>query len=301
MTRLGALVVAASLLASLSTAQPAPQSTGSAAPTTKTVIKVDHRTVGPLVSRHVTLRDGEEFTILVQKTLPELFKYELQAFKQLPSGPVSFALGAYAEADLVDQPAPGVHHKEYGGYLLRVTQVAGITSPVKVGSSVTLADFSLLLAVTTAGWEIETAGAFTASRLKDPQYYLDENKLVSRNKGAEDVATLGAGVFIHLYHTAHPKVAMSFGVSINNSNRTTYYLGPSLRLGGKAFLTAGVTAGPVARLPTGVLLGQELTEQNALANLPTRTSWSAFVSVSYSFLGASDVLKKPFEGPAPSK
>ncbi len=273
----------------------------------KKVIKVDHLAVTPLVASEVVLRDGEEFTIVVLNTVPDMFKFELQSATRAPApGRTAAALNRQEQKqltrqDLTRQVMSGVHHKQYGGYLLRVTSLTD--GPVDVddnGTARKLVDFVLMLGVTTSSWEIETAGAFTASGLTDPQFYVDQQDYVRQNKKAQDAVKLGVGAFVHLYHSRHPEYALSFGIAINDSQRIAYYLGPSLRLGGKAFITAGVAAGSVSRLPNGVVLNQKVSDQSALTTLPTRTSWSAFFGFSYTFLGGAEQLKKPFEGPTPA-
>jgi len=133
-------------------------------------------------------------------------------------------------------------------------------------------------------------GGFVASGLTDPVYALGNvsgqaTRVVVRETDQESTSTLGIGMFAQVYHDRYPWIApLSFGIGIRGDSRATFYLGPALRLGSHASLTAGVAIGPVSTLPAGVVEGRTVTDTNFLTNLSTRTTHSWFTGVTYTFV-----------------
>lgn len=247
------------------------------------------------------LRDGEVFFVVIENTSPAHFIYEVKGQeKEVPSN-------ERLEADdpnksLVAVTLPVRHESRFGGYIVRITSKTG--APVAAADKRNLEIFELEVPVDTLEWDYEFAGAFTVSDLTDPTYSLqarevddEEQMFIIRDRDAEDKTKLGIGAFTHLFHTRFPAVALSFGLGINEDNKTTYFVGPSWRWGGKGALTAGVTFGSVARLPAGARENERATNTNILNELGSRTANRFFLSFSYSFLGnIRDRFEKPFAG-----
>lgn len=248
------------------------------------------------------LRDGEVFFVVIENTSPAHFIYEVKGQeKEVPSN-------EKLEADdpnksLVAVTLPVRHESRFGGYIVRITSKTG--APVAAADKRNLEIFELEVPVETLEWDYEFAGAFTVSDLTDPTYSLqarevdggEEQMFIVRDRDAEDRTKLGIGAFTHLFHTRLPAVALSFGLGINEDNKTTYFVGPSWRWGGKGALTAGVAFGSVARLPAGARENERATNTNVLSELGSKTANRYFLSFSYSFLGnMRDRFEKPFAG-----
>lgn len=128
-----------------------------------------------------------------------------------------------------------------------------------------------------------------ASGLTDPVWALGSVtgsalRVVVREPDRENDVLLSAAMFVQVYNTRIPWIApLSFGVGIRDSGRVVFYLGPALRLGAHASLTAGAALGPVAALPAGTVEGRALADSNALSNLVTRTSHSWYLGATYTF------------------
>jgi hypothetical protein len=178
------------------------------------------------------------------------------------------------------------------------------------------------------GWDISFSGAFTADGLTDPVYGLvpgsfqidpapgapkTRGNFVTRFPDLEDRERLGAAAMAHVIHT-DPKrftrwdislVPVSFGFGVGEASQARYFLGSGIRFGQKFFLTGGVVAGSEKRLPAGVSTDPEdrssfTTDVNLLNNLPSRTSGSWFVGVSYTFAGVGpSAFMGPFSSVAP--
>jgi hypothetical protein len=176
-----------------------------------------------------------------------------------------------------------------------------------------LPEADVIVQVTTPDSYVEFAGAFTVSRLTDPKFALYPNpaggtglaaQIIERNTPAEDHQRLGFAGFIHV-HSPNCQwwrycrsLAATFGLGINSSSSSTnvnFFLGPSYRLVGQWFITAGYNWGPVATLPAGERIGQSPTTANALSSLGSRTGGALFIAVSYSVLSpGTSFFNKPF-------
>ena len=161
---------------------------------------------------------------------------------------------------------------------------------------------TLIIEVRTEEFHAEVSGGFTGSTLTDPVFALEtrtdgdvERQYVVQDEGAEDAAALGLASFVHVYHDASPHVALTFGLGITSTSRTSYYLGATARLGTAATVTAGGVWGSVSRLPAGLVVGQPAPAGTTFTDLPTRVKGGFFVAISYTFIkGAGDAIQKPF-------
>ena len=179
--------------------------------------------------------------------------------------------------------------------LKTVLQQLGITTGT-YGDVADLKRVQFFVYVNETGWRTEFAGGFAASRVVNHKYAV-VNNMVMENKSGEDSANLGLDAFVHLSNPewggAH--WAVSFGLGVNSGSDLSLFFGPSWRLGGLGFVTAGVNFARVDTLPNGQSLGQAPVSTSVLANLGKRTESGVFLSWSYPFLGsAKDALSKPF-------
>jgi hypothetical protein len=88
---------------------------------------------------------------------------------------------------------------------------------------------------------------------------------------------------------------MSCGIGMNQKN-LELFPGVSIRFAGKAYLTAGYHIGSVARLPSNLQVGSNISGNlNALSKMDTRSSGNFFFGLSYSFMNPGEsFFTKPF-------
>lgn len=139
------------------------------------------------------------------------------------------------------------------------------------------------------GWDLALTGGLVATGLVDPVWALGNvagsaTRVVLRQAEQESSANLGVAMFTQVYHDRAPWIApLSVGIGIRGDSRATFYVGPALRFGPHASVTAGVAVGPVAALPAGVVEGRALADSNFLIDLGTRTRASWFFGATYTF------------------
>lgn len=264
----------------------------------KPVVRFTHQGCGPVDatcrrSYNLALEDGEKFAILVERTLPNDFTYDVEGIpaastdKAVPESP------DYRDTTLVQ-----LHDKRYGGYIVNIRRKA---------KAAALPEATLIIGVRTAEWTVAVAGGFPASTLTDRQYSLQESTVngevqyvVRREKDHEDKVALSTATFVHLRRTGwrwpytRADVGLSFGLGV--SSNTTYFLGPSLLFGNAGALTVGAVMGSRADLPNGVNVNAVTSNANALTNPARRNGFGWFAGFSYSFLGNTSALEKPFKG-----
>ena len=257
-----------------------------------------------------SLAAGQDFTVVINDTDPGRFQYSI----------AGVALEGGTEDDdqarkIQDVPIvelrpfklPFTHDRKFGGYVVRIrANDPDDRTVVPKGETdeLVLNDVTLHIAVETVGWNLDFAGAYVGSGLTDPKYAIitqeneagDEEKVFTREPNRESDVNLGLGAFVHVYNdNKWPWLALTFGLGIDDD--TTYYLGPSLRLGDKAAITAGYAWGAVDTLPGGQQLGESPISDNVLNNLGTKNEGAFFVGISYSFIpGIRDRFEKPFAG-----
>jgi hypothetical protein len=249
------------------------------------------------------LAPGQAFRVCVRRTDPAAFEYLL--FDVARSDDPIDRLAARALSSVLvpeaSQPAK-VHDQRWRGYVLEVRRKA--IGPCE-GDCQSLQPVRLVIEVATSSWSVETSGAFTVSSLVDPQFYTvtgDGGSIVYEDKNAEDAARPGIAAFAAIHHRRFERWnPLAFGIGIETSGRTSYYLGSGLRFGNRAGVTAGAVLGTVQRLPTGITPGGPISDPALLGSLPTQTRWGWFVAFSFGFTGPGlDALKKPF-APTPLK
>ncbi len=252
---------------------------------------------------HLGLKPGEPFTVVISNTAGNCFGYEVEAVERI-SEQGGADIGERSRRIRV------VHEEQYGGYIVHIRRLANAPlacndANVDVTPDVAVADLpdnvTLIVTVETENFEVAFAGGFTFSGLTNPVFASRANEagnnIIERDTAGEDDIDLGVGAFIHAYNRAwHPAApAMTFGIGVGDSSRTTYYLGPFWRLGNEAFLGGGVSFGPSSRLPAGVRVGDMISDANTLNNLGSKTKAGWFIGVTYTFLGSSDAFEKPFK------
>ena len=249
--------------------------------------------------------DGELFTVRIMNTDTLAFDYSIAGVLvahedkgEVQAGPKGLP------SDVVDLTQQ--HDKRFGGYIVRVRPKSG-----PAGAASQLGAMTIRISVTTPQMNVGFGGGFTVSDLVDPPYAVQETSTPSTTPGApatttntlieqpsrRDDDTRGMGTFVHVWHTNAPALALSFGLGLNGAQSANYYVGPSFRLGDKAYLTVGGIWGSVKAPPSGIEVGGTVKDANVLNNLGSRTARGWFAGLSYTFIsGAEDALKKPFAG-----
>lgn len=247
---------------------------------------------------NLSLADGETFAIAIRRTLPNDFTYEVAGIPAAPS-----KRDVKEAPDYRDTVLHQVHDRKYGGYIVNIRKKEKASLP----------DATLIIGVRTAEWTVAVAGGFPVSTLTDKQFSLRDTTvggetqyLVRREKDHEDRVALSTATFVHLRRTGwnwwrtRAEVGLSFGLGV--SSNTTYFVGPSFLFGNAGALTLGAVFGSRADLPNGVNVNALTRNANALTNPTRRNGTGFFVGFSYSFLGNTSLLEKPFKGTeAPAK
>lgn len=258
-----------------------------------------------LPEKQIRRADGELFTVRILNTDTLAFDYSIAGVLvahedkgEVHAGPRGLPIDV---VDLTQQ-----HDKRFGGYIVRIRP-----KPGPAGAATQLGAMTIRISVTTPQMNVGFGGGFTVSDLVDPAYAVQETTTPSTTPGGtatttntlieqpsrRDDDTRGMGTFVHVWHTNAPALALSFGLGLNGAQSANYYVGPSLRLGDKAYLTVGGIWGSVKAPPSGIEVGGTVKDANVLNNLGTRTARGWFAGLSYTFIsGAEDALKKPFAG-----
>jgi len=261
----------------------------------KVIVKFNHYQDNEHQFYKKRLKDGERFVVRISQTDSTAFTYTIQGIEVVQE--TKSAPGEQIKSLPTDQVDLEMEHDErYGGYVVRIRRKAG------KDSSPTLKDVDLIISVNTQKWRFSFSGAFTITGLTDPVYVgreVTQNgetyEVVDEEYSAQDEVALGVGAFAHVYHPTFP-IGGAFGLGVTQQSITTYYLGLSYSLGEIVHLTAGPVFGPVARLPTGVSLGDSISSANDLSDLDTKIDVSWFVGITFGFLGSDEAFKKPFAG-----
>lgn len=264
-------------------------------------VSFDHLKTNASQHYTISVRRGEPIVVCISQTALAGFSYSIAGVVKAvqaasPTGLVSLD-------DLGTRRLSTIHDDKYGGYLVAIKRKApgAVTVAKSEDSTVELNDVMLVIAAETQKFQYEFAGAFTVSNLVDPQFAIEsrpvdgqDTSFVVRDEDAEDTSRLGLGAFIHVFHDRLPWLAATFGIGIADTTRTTYFLGPTLRLGQAMALTAGPVWGSVTRLPSGIKVDTPAKDANVLTDLPLRTKRGWFFGLSYTFLQAKSALEKPF-------
>jgi hypothetical protein len=271
--------------------------------TPKPQVVFDHLNTN--ADRHYTIsaRPGEPIIVCIRNTALAQFTYSIVGVVKAVAGAIGTA--TLTTKDLGTRRLTRPHDDQYGGYVVAVKRAApGDVTVVTGATSKTNLDVTLVVAVVTQQFQYEFAGAFSISDLTDPQYAIvpqtvngQTKSVIVHDESAKDSSRLGLGAFIHVFHDKFPWLAGTFGLGIAEANRTTYFLGPTLRLGKAMAFTAGPVWGSVKRLPAGVTVGSEAANANVLNDLPTQVKRGWFFGFSYTFLQAKQAIEEPFAPP----
>lgn len=255
-------------------------------------ITFDHQTLLQSASKIPELGPGEEVHLRVINTDSNCFNYNGGAKQHDP-----------AEAAATDTVNITIYHA-------RRTEAYTMTLTKKVGADDEcqevfkhLREQSWTFEVSTLGWELGFAGAFTVDGLVDQRYFVDQSVspgVIARDSDAENSTNQRLALMVHLYNSTWEKDAsvswspIAFGVSIDDQTR--YLVGTSVRFTDRLYLTGGVIVGKRKGLPVGLHVGDPVQDPNALSNLADKTDSSWFIAFSYSFLGTGvkDQLSKAF-------
>ena len=278
-------------------------------------VEYDHYNTNANETHSIKVSQGQFFEVRISNTCGKS-EVKIESFGVKAAAPSRGAGAAAPGGCLANQPRTLQipHLPQFGGYVVRISPANPTVRFMKsnAGSNCTAAgtpadckplkEVMLFISTGKRGFDWELSGAFTISDLTDKVFSLREGAvdgesvmLVERDAQAEDDYRLGFAGLINVFHHRHPLFAGSFGLGINENSDVSFFIGPSWRLGGSAFLTAGWNWGPVTRLPSGTREGDPVTDANLLADLPKKTDSAFFVAVSYSFLSPGEGLfKKPF-------
>lgn len=288
-------------------------------------IELNHRTGLQSPFGLVELAHQEKFTIAITNTLPDCFDYNAEAVRATEEDPTAEGAGRSLEPETIRFSV--THDRQIGSYKISATlKDFPEGDGFKDSCTTSLSNQEWTITVTTHGWAIGFAGAYTYDELTNPAFSLrpgqqvtgeGENRtttdgfFVERDRDAEDSFNLGAAAMIHLFHTDPNTFAifgrrtdihwapLSFGLGVGDGSKVKYFVGTSLRIGDQAFLTGGLLFGPRNRLPNG--LSDFTTDQNALATLPTRNDSAIFFGISYAFISTGrDVFQNAFSQATPS-
>lgn len=171
----------------------------------------------------------------------------------------------------------------------------------KKEGEIVLEGFSFDLWVETdEGWSLTFNGGTAFSGLRSPQYYVktdgrgtedakDDTKTVEEDNSNRDSFRPDLIAAANLLFPGRTGLGLQFAVGMNNDADPKYFFGPSVRIGSRFTIAAGIMGGRIDRLPTGQATGRPpLNGDNTLADLPKRFSRSGFVAVSFSFVDRKD-------------
>ncbi len=153
------------------------------------------------------------------------------------------------------------------------------------------------------------------SRLTDRVYYLEEQEatteepnpspVIRRSRGAQDAWRFNMLAMAHFVPSETSsacqlgckllcgRLGLAAGIGTDSGEDFDFFFGPTLRLGGYMFLSAGWHSGQTTHLPAGDRVGSEQRSSVALSDLPTRRSDAFFMSVTFNIGGNS--AKNGFE------
>jgi IPT/TIG domain len=286
--------------------------TAGRAQATRQTVRIDHSTGVVSPAGSIGLANGEEFVVALDNTYPSCYTYNVEVVQPAAVQEKGVALTPETVLFVVK------HDGRATAYRIRATRRA------TADAACPLASGSWEIPVEPHEWALALTGAFTIDGLTDPAFFLEPTTRpgvpgqpdqagfhAKRDKNAEDSFTLGLASMIHLFHSnpAYLRVfvdevtwsPVSFGIAVAGENSSAkYFLGTSLKVSSKFYLTVGYAFGPERRLPTGVTTSTFLENANALNSLPTRRTSRPFVALSYSFIDVSPSrFKNLFVEPKP--
>lgn len=254
-----------------------------------------------IFTRHVLA--GEVIPVEIKNTCSREFTYEVVAVRSGDLPPRTTAATCTPDTKMVDI----LHDPRNGGYIVQVRKkVPGAETQVRVNDQlVSLKEADVIIKVVDRKWDAEMSGAFTASRLTDDRFGVVmrddpndsetmEKPFLVRDEGADDEARLGVGAFVHIFKPRFPWAAFTFGIGINNDNKTAYFTGLSWRFGEAGALTLGYNWASVKRLPAGTDRNRPVAA-DVLTRLEDQTKGDWFFALSFKSLNPAGRLAKPFQ------
>ena len=253
------------------------------------IVKFDHKESNTF--DHIVANPGDTIKFTIENTCAEAFSYGVEGVSRAVATVEKNTIQSESikrECQKTTHVISQTHDQSSSGYYVMV-KANGDTTFNTEG----LEDRTFFVVVDTSNWDVDFSGGFTLTDLTTPVFTTRKQRLMDgtiqdviyQDRDAEDKYSLGLAGMVHLVHKNYPSWAGTFGLSITESGDTSYMFGPSVRLGDKATLTAGVMAGKVDRLPNGLQVGDVLTDANGLTNLGQKTETGFFLAISYSFMG----------------
>lgn len=263
-------------------------------------VRIDHRTGTISPAGPIGLAKGDDLIIALENTYPVCYRYKVEDVQ--PAQPKS---GGFAAETVLFKVR---HDGKATAYRIKADLRAGADPLCPLSSD------SWEIPVEAHEWSLALTGAFTIDGLKDPIFFLEPTTRPGsagqpaedgfnalQDSEGEDDFTLGLASMIHLFHSndAYLRVLadevswspISFGISVaGEGNSAKYFVGTSLKVGSKFYITLGYAFGSVHRLPSGVTSTTFLENANALNSLPSRRIGRPFVAFSYSFIDVSPSL-----------
>ena len=164
---------------------------------------------------------------------------------------------------------------------------------------------TFFVAITPDDWDVSISAGFAFSIPGERKFALSPaaapatDSVVVEDTENRSQALPGIATFVHMYrptgiwHTWAP----TFGVSIETTEKPSYFGGVGYRFGAHAVGIIGMSVSQRTVLPTGVTVGAHTTNADLLKTLPTEMRTRVMVGLSLSLLGTSTTtLMKPFAG-----
>lgn len=269
-----------------------------AATTPSPDVEVSHKNSasGPLPP--VSIKNGATFYALIFDTDTDCFDYSLNGVIPSTGGSVNtFAFDG--GTDKTRYPLTAQHRERITQYRIQAKRKANAGTSCNA-----LAERDWTVDV-LGFWNVAVAGAITFDGLTNEIFFLEPGKgklpnstteqdgfYVRSNSSAEDQFQLGLGAGIHFFYDSGRKVdwvPFSLTLETVGNNQLKVLVSPALglRLGDRAFLTAGIAAGQRNRLPNNLRVGDFVATDTALGTTAlTRQAFSWYFGVSIAMFQA---------------
>ncbi|GEM_PF-4315623 len=245
-------------------------------------IEFDHATdPSGMAEKVLYLADGDRIQVNITHACTDCFKYEVTGIELTGVSPDASGV---CKQQIVTKKIE--HRSRYAGYYVRATRKK------EEGDQNTCKDLeekTWIFRVESTRWHTDIHVGLFGSGLVEPKYYLenddDGHNIVARDRAAEDDVSFGFTTFATVYHDDVKWIGFSLGLSISDNNLGVL-TGPTIRLGGRAALTAGYQWAQVKALPSGVHIGDPYEN----ANLATGTRMQGDWFIAISIRGFTDIL-----------
>lgn len=253
-------------------------------------------------------RPGEEFSVMITNTSSKVFKYEIKGFaaeQETKVPPRSGTLSASPNDTVI---LKATHATAFGGYIVSISAIDGAT-----GAAV--APATLIITVATRARPYSFGGGISVSSVRSPAFVINQRvtpgvgtappdtaSIVATDNSRRDAATVGLATFLStslggVIGERFDPLSVVVGIGLESAGSTSYYFGLGFALHDGIGINTGYTLGRVKTLPSGLRVGDEVSDANALQNLGTRSAGGWFVGMSFSFLGGGSAeFGKPFAG-----